>query len=195
MAFKGPNAISGIPPGGVLPGVVVDNEVGGGKVKVWIPEIHGNVRPTPDELPFAYVMQGWGGLENTGVISMPPVESSVLVGFITGSVSCPVVLGYYYGSEGLPSEAVVSPPDSVLVIQHTSGWVVKLDFGNSILEVTDPAKNKLTFDAEALKVSKGGEEAIARVIHEFGIDTFTGLPLGEATQGATAAIKVSQAPQ
>jgi uncharacterized protein involved in type VI secretion and phage assembly len=147
-------------------------------------------------LPEATVLQPWGGLVGLGMTLMPPIGASVVVGFILGDVEKPIVIGPYFGIEGLPPQAQASPtPDAVISIEHPSGWVVKIDFTASRLVMSHPAQNSIELNATGALVSKAGELATARVIHEFGIDTFTGLPLGEATQGASAALKVSQAPQ
>lgn len=185
---------------GLLPGIILQNTPDTGRpargvAKVYIPHLHGPVQPPPSALPEALVMNLWGGIAGTGVVAIPPVGSSVICGFLLGDVEKPIVLGQFYGNEGLPDQAqAASPPDSALTIQHPSGWVIKLDFAASLLEITHPTQNSIVVDAEGVKASKGGEVANARVIHEFGIDTFTGAPLGEATQGASAAVKVSQSP-
>jgi hypothetical protein len=141
------------------------------------------------------VVNLWGGIAGTGIVAIPPIGSSVICGFLLGDVEKPLILGQFYGAEGLPPEALAAnPPDSALTLQHPSGWVIKLDFAAARMEIRHPTLNNLVVDAEGVKVSKAGEVATARVIHEFGIDTFTGAPLGEATQGASAAVKVSQSP-
>ena len=167
-------------------------------VKVWLPHIHGENEPAPQTLPEAIVLQLWGGIADLGIIAMPPLRSSVICGFLLGDQEKPIVLGAYFGSEELPTEArevQQTLPDSVLSIEHPSGGLIKLDFTENKLELRHPVQNSIILDEEGVKISKAGEEATARLIHEFGIDTFTGAPLGEATQGATAAVKASQAPQ
>jgi hypothetical protein len=202
MMFVGQTPFKGIVAGpGLLPGTVLQNTPDPGRVqrgvaKVWIPHIHGPIQPLPTTLPEAIVIQPWGGLPGLGISLMPSVGASVMVGFLLGDVEKPIVIGPYFGAEGLPPQAQASPlPDGLISIEHPSGWVVKLDFATSRLVMTHPTLNSIELDAEGAKVSKAGEPALARVIHEFGTDTFTGLPLGEATQGASAALKVSQAPQ
>lgn len=186
---------------GLLEGIVLQNTPDPGRpargvAKVYIPHIHGPVQPPPSALPEACVSLLWGGLAGLGLVAIPPVNSTVIVGFIMGDVEKPIVLGQVYGAEGLPAEAqAASPPDSALTIQHPSGWVVKLDFAAGRFEVRHPSLNSIVLDEEGVKLSKAGELAAARLIHEFGVDTFTGAPLGEATQGATAAVKASQSPQ
>lgn len=191
--------IGGIPFGGILPGIVVANtpigaEASRGSVRVWIPTLHGAEQPEAQFLPEALVCFPWGGQLNTGIVIIPPIGSSVLCGFIEGYVEKPVVLGYFYGANEIPTEFDATKPESALILQHPSGWTVKLDFTSSVFEITNPEQNKIMLDSNGVSVSKAGEQATARLIHEFGIDTFTGAPLGEATQGATAAIKVSQSP-
>ena len=202
MRVVGETPFKGIVQGpGLLPGTVLQNIPDPGRVqrgvaKVWLPHIHGPISPLPESLPEAIVLQPWGGLPGLGVSLMPPVGASVMVGFLLGDVESPIVIGPYFGAEGLPTQAQASPvPDALISIEHPSGWVVKIDFATSRLVMTHPTFNSLELDAEGVKVSKAGEPATARVIHEFGVDTFTGLPLGEATQGASAALRVSQAPQ
>lgn len=188
---------------GLLPGIVIQNTPDPGQpvrgaVKVWLPHIHGSEEPLPSTLPEATVLQLWGGIVSLGIIAMPPLRSSVICGFLLGDQEKPVVIGPYFGAEGLPTEAQAAQqtqPESVLTLEHPTGWLIKLDFVESRLEMRHPTLNSIVLDTEGVKISKAGETASARLIHEFGVDSFTGSPLGEATQGATAAIKVSQAPQ
>lgn len=185
---------------GLLPGIVLQNIPDAGRpsrgvAKVWLPHIHGPIQPLPTDLPEAVMLMLWGGIAQTGIITMPPVGSAVVCGFMLGDVESPVILGQFYGAEQLPAEALAAnPPDSALTMQHPSGWVIKVDFLQAKMEITHPTQNAIVVDATGVKISKAGEEATARVIHEFGVDTFTGAPLGEATQGASAAVKVSQSP-
>jgi hypothetical protein len=182
---------------GVLPGIVIKNTPDDGRpargaVKVWIPHIHGPVQPDPDTLPESLVLFPWGGLEGTGSVMMPPVGASVMVSFLLGDMEQPIVLGSFYGAEEIPDQAKADKPDNVIVIQHPSGWVIKVDFETSRLEITHPSRNSIVLDGDGVKISRSGEQAPARLIHEFGIDTFTGAPLGQATGGATGAVRVSR---
>lgn len=152
----GKESVGGIPHGGLLQGIVVDNTGANGRAKVWIPVIHGEEQPAADDLPDAIIPFGFGGIEGTGAIMMPPVGASVIVGFLYGLLHTPVIIGMYYGEEGIPSEAQASPPESALTIQHPGGWVVKLDFGANKFEVRGPGTIEIISQGQIILSSMAG---------------------------------------
>ncbi len=146
----------GIPYGGLLHGIILDNTLPNGRAKVWIPVIHGEDEPLPSDLPDAIVTFPWGGVKGTGAVMMPPIGASVIVGFLYGTVWTPVVLGPYFGQEGIPSEAQAAPAESAITIQHASGWVIKVDFAEPKMEVRGPGPIEISAQAPIVLSSMTG---------------------------------------
>jgi phage baseplate assembly protein gpV len=153
----GLRTVRGIPPGAMLPGIVLQNTPDKGRIsrgvaKVWLPFVHGEEQPDPSMLPEAIVAMPWGGISDTGLILMPPINASVICGFILGDIERPVILGSYFGEEGLPSDAPTDEPESAVTLQHPDGFLVKIDFAAKKLEIVHPSGHTVTLDDTGLVV-------------------------------------------
>lgn len=123
---------------GLMYGIVVAHSGSNGRAKVYIPQIHGEEQPSAEDLPEAIVTSVYGGISGTGLIAIPPVGASVIVGFLLGLAWSPVIVGTYYGNEGIPSDGQASPQDKAVTLTN-GAWTIKMDFsGTGKLDISGP---------------------------------------------------------
>lgn len=165
MGTRDLEKIGGIPVGtGLLRGLVIDNidtdTPPRGRCKVWFPQIHGPVEPQSGDLPFAENALAFGGLENTGLVIIPELRASVFCGFELGFIEKPVMLGFWYGQEGLPDQHPTGETlDKVITLQRTDSetgdrFLLQVNFvQNSIkfTRTTSEGDDLLQLDQDGIK--------------------------------------------
>ncbi|KKN80252.1 hypothetical protein LCGC14_0332210 [marine sediment metagenome] len=177
MVSRNLDKIGGIPLGtGILLGIVIDNVDTGtpdrGRCKVWFPLIHGPEQPESFELPFAENALSFGGLANTGFVIIPEVGASVACGFELGFIEEPIMLGYWYGEEGLPDQHPTGETrDKVITLQRTDSetgdrFLLQIDFTDNSFKVTRTTSEGDDF----LEVGKDGIKAETAEGNEISID-------------------------
>ena len=194
LTSQRPTKKGNIPSGGLLPGIVqlivLDSESNPtGQVKVWLPHIHGDPVPDPGDLPSAVVASPWGGTANTGITNLPPVGSSVLVGFLLGDIAYPVVLGNYYGQEGVPDQARGGTPENKLTLQNPDGWVVQMDFTESKFKIESPDKSSLVMDDSGVTIGYKKDKTIKWDADGITISDSTGNAIKLLSSGTEISLK------
>ena len=108
---------------GFYRGIVKDNDDSSQKfpyrarIKVFVPQVYGTEIQIPSELPWAEpCMPIFGGgrndKESHGCVAIPPLESSVWVGFEQGDPTSPIWFGTWYGTRDKGSDVCEMGPEA-----------------------------------------------------------------------------------
>lgn len=128
-------------------GLVVDNQgdpAGVGRIKVRVPEIHG------DDAAWAWPCVPYAGPQ-VGWFMMPPVNAGVWVEFEGGDPSKPIWVGCFWGGDELPDDA--QAPDVRLL--ETETVQLKIDDVAGELMVKNDNDARVTLSAD-VKTEAGG---------------------------------------
>lgn len=119
---------------GIYPGIVLQDDssepfnLQAGKIKVAIPELHGNLSD-PDKLPWTLPCFPTTVGKNSGLIYVPNINDWVWIIFEAGNPDCPVYLGGFCPSGSLPKDAVYGQGfiyPRAIILRTTSGQMIRL---------------------------------------------------------------------
>ena len=141
---------------GVYPGIVAANEENGagdpqGRVKLRLPWYD------PDLVTdWCRVVQPYAG-PGFGLYLVPEVGTEVLVSFLFGDFTCPVVLGSLWNGQDKPQEVRGGARD-VKVLRTRGGHEIRLDdsAGAAKIEIVSADGSKLTLSPQGIAIETAG---------------------------------------
>jgi hypothetical protein len=156
---------------GIYRGVVKDvaDPLKLGRVRVYVPDVHGMVCPANDKLKWASPCSPYGGYNQEGMVLVPSVNATVWVMY-EGKMKDPVWVGTWWGAPGgtseIPTESEGNPPNLVILkfgemtihyerssqslIIQSSGSNIEMRSGEIILEAGGA---KIEMSGDSVKIT------------------------------------------
>jgi uncharacterized protein involved in type VI secretion and phage assembly len=144
---------------GVYRGLVVANTDPEmmGRLKVYVPTVHGATSPAPDAMKWATPCAPYGGSPQQGILCLPEVGAGVWIAYENGDAQYPVWMGAWWATPGgvpeAPTEAYLEDGSVTARVVYQNGDVVIVEDAEGLtLRAASDAYIRVTADAIELKV-------------------------------------------